>query len=633
MNGKEKARSRSASDHFEVLVIGNGPSAITLSYLLSGNWPYYDGQLKQTMDESLQMLHARLMNPDESEIRCFDRPTPLEIKKVKNCRCFGACSNAAIVGKLLLEPVDSSDSESNDIDTLQEDESRRVQTGLNRLSMHHDVLDHRNGWTADVHKATSHFPSEEQILQTSLVERNLKYLSQGLIGRSFNPISLLFDHLQHPEADTGKEKANTLRWQHLPRSQFSHKVLGKGLAGGAWAKMDDCSEALTISLGSWMQLPNYSIRDWLDSQEQAVQVELSESIKADHSVRPHLRQVSPTKRICLNAMANYYRDFVRHKRLERYFENYADVRHVRYCGRCERWMVSGRNELTGRRFCYTSNSLVLASGCSERDNRLQVPGEQFPFVLHSFDQLEQVLTQRHSRAAASSFESMANSSSSLNNQDPILIVGAGLSAADAILASMNAGIPVLHAFRKHPDDPSLVFNQLPESLYPEYHRVHKLMGSRSIGETPLYRPFAMHEVACIRANGEVELRNLMDESEGEPEHGSLLGNGCTPLQVLVRVRTVLCQIGQQPDLSFIRSRRMMAALTDHPELPVDPRSNPIQIDSSSHECARVANLYAMGPLVGDNFVRFLQGGALAICSDLFKKRSLKSKKSRLEHAI
>lgn len=31
-----------------------------------------------------------------------------------------------------------------------------------------------------------------------------------------------------------------------------------------------------------------------------------------------------------------------------------------------------------------------------------------------------------------------------------------------------------------------------------------------------------------------------------------------------------------------------------------------------------SGLYAMGPLVGDNFVRFLQGGALAITSNILK---------------
>lgn len=31
-------------------------------------------------------------------------------------------------------------------------------------------------------------------------------------------------------------------------------------------------------------------------------------------------------------------------------------------------------------------------------------------------------------------------------------------------------------------------------------------------------------------------------------------------------------------------------------------------------------MYAMGPLVGENFVRFLKGGALAIASDLAKRQ-------------
>lgn len=31
-------------------------------------------------------------------------------------------------------------------------------------------------------------------------------------------------------------------------------------------------------------------------------------------------------------------------------------------------------------------------------------------------------------------------------------------------------------------------------------------------------------------------------------------------------------------------------------------------------------MYAMGPLVGENFVRFLKGGALAIASDLSKRQ-------------
>ena len=45
-------------------------------------------------------------------------------------------------------------------------------------------------------------------------------------------------------------------------------------------------------------------------------------------------------------------------------------------------------------------------------------------------------------------------------------------------------------------------------------------------------------------------------------------------------------------------------------------------------------LYAMGPLVGDNFVRFLQGGALGITSHILRKRkNLDDEKKEMSEVI
>lgn len=41
----------------EVVIVGNGPSAITLSYFLAGNCPYYNGLGESVND----MLHCRLV--------------------------------------------------------------------------------------------------------------------------------------------------------------------------------------------------------------------------------------------------------------------------------------------------------------------------------------------------------------------------------------------------------------------------------------------------------------------------------------------------------------------------------------------------------------------------------------------
>lgn len=48
-------------------------------------------------------------------------------------------------------------------------------------------------------------------------------------------------------------------------------------------------------------------------------------------------------------------------------------------------------------------------------------------------------------------------------------------------------------------------------------------------------------------------------------------------------------------------------------LPVNCKSNPIYVNKYTNEALRApAGLYCVGPLVGDNFVRFIPGGALAV---------------------
>lgn len=58
-----------------------------------------------------------------------------------------------------------------------------------------------------------------------------------------------------------------------------------------------------------------------------------------------------------------------------------------------------------------------------------------------------------------------------------------------------------------------------------------------------------------------------------------------------------------------------------PKKPVDGRANPIAIDKSTHELLNAPKgMYALGPLTGDNFVRFIPGGALAIVAQIHRER-------------
>lgn len=69
-------------------------------------------------------------------------------------------------------------------------------------------------------------------------------------------------------------------------------------------------------------------------------------------------------------------------------------------------------------------------------------------------------------------------------------------------------------------------------------------------------------------------------------------------------------------------------LGEDPLRPIDCKTNPIAVNKHTNEVLRTGygadgagrrGLYAMGPLVGDNFVRFIAGGALAITSALHRE--------------
>lgn len=75
-------------------------------------------------------------------------------------------------------------------------------------------------------------------------------------------------------------------------------------------------------------------------------------------------------------------------------------------------------------------------------------------------------------------------------------------------------------------------------------------------------------------------------------------------------------IGSRPDLSFL-PRNFNIGMNQ--TMTVDSKTNPINIDKIRHSVRGYKELYAMGPIAGDKFVRFLPGGALAIVADLYKK--------------
>lgn len=254
-------------------------------------------------------------------------------------------------------------------------------------------------------------------------------------------------------------------------------------------------------------------------------------------------------------------------------------------------------------FTYLARNIVLATGL-DKPNRLQIPGEELGFVIHNLRDLEQTI----------------ESGRLTPNSDPIMIIGAGLSAADAIISAQGYNIPVVHVFRRSVEDPQLIFNKLPVNLYPEYHKVHKMMADGSVDsarsmrgerverEHPNYRAFSETDVQFITKDRRVALSGPFTN-------------------IQIQVSCVLVLIGASPRLEFLETSTQLGR---DPGAPID-KNNPIDIDVFTHQSVNVPGLFAMGPLVGDNFVRFLQGGALAIAS--FANKQLHSSQLNSDDSI
>ncbi|XP_006821878.1 oxidative stress-induced growth inhibitor 1-like [Saccoglossus kowalevskii] len=426
----------------------------------------------------------------------------------------------------------------------------------------------------------------------SILEQDLEYLSEGLEGRSTNPVALLFDALHHPNADLGHSEPSRLKWRQNEANKIPHVVLGSTLPGGAWQTMGDSK--LTLSLQSWMELPGLNFVEWLQK--------LQKDDKCGDSIQ---------NRASFSDVSKYYSEYVECMGIKENFLSGVWVKSVRRIrgkkinyenGECEFvsekhgdsenvtnlfevvYEKSDKESSMTSEFKIHAKNVVLATGASDLPNKLDIPGAELGFVKYKVQDLE---------TAVEAGEMNAKS-------DPILVIGAGLSAADAILHSLKSHIPVVHIIRRRVNDPEVMLKQLPKAVYPEYHTVYQMMkGEKSSIPDAQYTCYDQHIVKEIQSNGMVTI------------YGP---DGATKD---IKVSLVMALIGAKANLKFLCCSGQRYCV--NPKKQISSR-NPINIDPYTYESIASQGIYALGPLTGNNFVRFLKGGALAICSHLIMNK-------------
>ena len=403
-------------------------------------------------------------------------------------------------------------------------------------------------------------------------------MSEGLYdSRSYNPVSILFDRLNHPNADFLTEEPSVLQWQHDDRKGFKHLVLGLGPPGGAWHSMSYCQ--YTVSLNYWLEMPEVPFKGWLrehNLEAQAQPCNLPKMTKED-GVHPD--------RASTNHVALYYSDYIKQTKLDRNFLNNVKVTSVSRVGANNPlWEINGveYSQDTGlaENFSVFAKNVVLAVGTQSRPRTLGIPGENLGFVKYSLPDIDDFLEGKD-----------------INNMAPVIVIGCGLVALDAVVALTAYKIPVLHVFRRDVKDPKMIINQLPSS-YPDYLKFKQLMLNKHANE--YYTALPLHKITEILPSKDCIIEHVNKKGDRFKQTTSL----------------VLVQIGCKPNLSFMGD---IENLAEDITKDVDVKDNPIDVDPVTYESVREPGLYAIGPLIGDNFVRFILGGALAVTHGLISK--------------
>lgn len=227
----------------------------------------------------------------------------------------------------------------------------------------------------------------------------------------------------------------------------------------------------------------------------------------------------------------------------------------------------------------------------------------------------------------------------------------------------------------------LFFNQmnLPQAYFPEYNMVYEMMRNSQTQEYELYKALpecALKEIKSSSGKHLVTIQNLRSEEcqtfdvsycavliGSRPDLSLLndLSNAKIPkimttslnenssdnfiLRTLKRLK-IFCEKCRHLNLCFGFLQKHPALISsliaedsdsvsekrgkyddtglgfgENPDKPVDVKNNPIAVNKFSNELLQKSGIYAIGPLVGDNFVRFIAGGALCITSSFHSEKN------------
>ncbi|KAK6505955.1 hypothetical protein TWF506_010882 [Arthrobotrys conoides] len=407
----------------DTVIIGNGPSALALSYLLHGNEPWYS----PSEPHPDSVLHRKLL------------------KKVG----LGHLSNSQQDVRL------------------------------------YDVL----RTPKDCDDITCHFPASV----------SMSYSTAAL------PLNTLLDTLLRPLVDVDMEESmSRVGWRKTDSNVVPHVILGEEpKAGGQWAgdevwfgdeDDEDSDNGLkTLSYADLLSLPGYSL--------------------GDHYKQKYHKDMDPYYRPTRRLVAEYYATYPRKVGIEDVLFPGTSVTNVERIND-----KSGFNFLVSIELKSKSESasheahvircrnVVLGTGIFS--HRIPPPPVFAPFFESKSE------SEPKDRLWDSSPEN-----TSVAAQLPLLVVGSGYTAADAILCNQGKR-PIVHVYRWDPEDRPSPLRGCHPQAYPGYASVYRQMKDavlkKQSATNGIYQGYPNAVVVETREDGTVKL-SVMAEDETNQE--------------------------------------------------------------------------------------------------------------------
>uniref|UniRef100_A0A1I7TB67 L-ornithine N(5)-oxygenase n=1 Tax=Caenorhabditis tropicalis TaxID=1561998 RepID=A0A1I7TB67_9PELO len=248
----------------------------------------------------------------------------------------------------------------------------------------------------------------------SLIDQDLSWSTNLTeLSQSGRPLSVLYDMLVRPGADTGADSPGCLQWEMDRRKEIPHMVIGETKIGGSWNEYDP--EMLTVSFSDWMDMPGLTMEQWLGG-------------------RPLV------KRLPSMAIATYLKKYVEKLGLRKKFHQFFGVTSIRKVG--DVWITEGKRSTDGRHFRIRSKQVVVACGKTS-PRKLELPNEEHCNIVYDVRTLKERLDSTKKTVIDEEYDTPSTSTSA-----PVIVVGDGVSSVDCVRHCLERDIPVVHVIRR-----------------------------------------------------------------------------------------------------------------------------------------------------------------------------------------